>query len=53
MNLCFSVEDLGEFYNFIDTESKNEILKDQFVKSLKKISFKVGGLTPVVVNGVQ
>lgn len=52
MNLCISVEDLGEFYAFIDSDSKHEITKDDFVNSIKKINFKIGGLSPLIVNGI-
>lgn len=52
MNLCLSVEDLGEFYQFIDNDLKHEILKDDFVNQIKKINFKIGGLTPEILNGV-
>jgi hypothetical protein len=52
MNLCISVEDLGEFYQFIDSDAKHEITKDDFINSIRKVNFKIGGLSPLVVNGV-
>ena len=52
MNLCLSVEDLGEFYQYIDNDNKHEITKDEFVNQINKVNFKIGGLTPEVLNGV-
>lgn len=52
MNLCISVEDLGEFYQYIDNDNQHEITKDMFVNQIKKVNFKIGGLAPEIVNGI-
>ena len=43
MELGIAIEDLNEFYNFIDDRNENVVTKLQFVDSVTFVVSKIGG----------
>jgi hypothetical protein len=56
MELGISIEDLTEFFNYLDDKSQNIISKIQFVDGVSFVTSKLGGgskLEQAITSGLQ